>query len=250
MKAALVVHRVSPDVEANLQSILDAAHAAADAGADLVLFAEAVLTGLINNDDPGHDLPLGQPVPGPFTDALAQVARRRRICLGAGLLERAGDSLYDAAVLLGPAGEVALHYRRVHPGWHGPSADPAVYAQGTALSQARTALGSFTFLLCGDLFDDALVAGVQALSVDWLLYPLARDCAGGPCDQEWWDHEVEAAYVPRVQRAGVTTLMVNYLADPSLTDDCCFGGAAVIAADGAVVARLPVGCPGILEVTL
>jgi predicted amidohydrolase len=65
MKAALVVNRVLPDVDANLANILKAAHAAADEGADLVVFPEAALTGLINNDDPAHDLPLGQPIPGP-----------------------------------------------------------------------------------------------------------------------------------------------------------------------------------------
>ena len=58
MKAALAVNKVTRDVPANLAGMEQLAEEAADAGADLVLFPEAALTGLINNDDPAHDLPV------------------------------------------------------------------------------------------------------------------------------------------------------------------------------------------------
>ena len=64
MKAALAVNRVTTDTDANLKMITNMANEAADKQADLVVYAEAALTGLIN-DDPSHDLPLGQPIPGP-----------------------------------------------------------------------------------------------------------------------------------------------------------------------------------------
>lgn len=59
----------------------------------MVLFPEAALTGLINNDDPAHDLPLGEAIPGAATDALGAMARQRRIWLGIGVLEREGQRL-------------------------------------------------------------------------------------------------------------------------------------------------------------
>jgi len=105
MKAALIVHRVVHDVEANLRTILRGVDQASTAGADLVLFAEAALTGLVNNDHPRHDLPLGVEVPGPVTEQLASAAAAHGVWLGLGLLEREGTRLYDTALLITPLGE-------------------------------------------------------------------------------------------------------------------------------------------------
>jgi predicted amidohydrolase len=147
MKAALIIHRVVRDVGANLRTILRGIEEASAAGADLVLFAEATLTGLLNNDCPAHDLPLGSEVPGQLTTQLASAASTDWIWLGLGLLEREGQRLYDTALLWTPTGQLALHYRRMQPQWHGQHADPSVYRQGTELPAARTPLGEEGMLL-------------------------------------------------------------------------------------------------------
>jgi len=244
MKAALAVHRLTHDLDADLASILAMANQAAEAGADLVLFPEAALTGLINNDDPSHDLPLGQPIPGPITDALAALAHKRHLYLALGLLEREGQTLYDSAVLLTPQGDIGLKYRRLQPQWHGKNADPAVYRQGQQLEKVETPLGSFAFLICGDLFADDVVARLRDLRPDWLLFPFAR-CFDEDCrHQERWEREEKQQYLDRVRLAGVTTLMSNCLADVSLGGS--FGGAMVVRPDGTIAASLPLGCPGLL----
>lgn len=245
MRAALVVLPVTADITANQSTMVRYIHAAADAGADLVLFPEGALTGLINNDSPAHDLPLGQPVPGPLTAALAGLARERRIWVGTGLLERAAGRLYDTAVLVTPGGEIALKYHRIHSGWHGPKADPAVYGWGTDVPVLETPFGRLAFLLCGDLFQEELVQRIRNLAPDWLLYPLARAFDDNSWSQERWDREAEPEYCAQVRKIGVATLLVNYL-DRGLPDDHCFGGAAIIAAEGTVVARLPLGQEGML----
>jgi len=249
VKAALVVHRVLEDIDSNLATIVRMIGEAANSGADLVLLAEAALTGLINDDDPAHDLPLAQPIPGPVTDKLAQLARDLRIWLATGLLERAEGKLYDTAVLLSPDGEVSLKYRRIQPQWHGRSADPAVYCQGTGLRKVETPWGSFAFLICGDLFDDAIVARAKALRPDLVLFPFARCFDDGTHDQERWDTEEEPAYVDRVRSLGATTLMTNYLADRDLMGGA-FGGAMAVAGDGIVMDSLPLGQAGILLIDL
>lgn len=246
MKTALIVPRLYPDPAANLAALLRLCRQAADAGADLALMPEAALTSLSNNDDPAHDLPLGQPIPGPATAALTQVARQRHIWLALGLLERVGGRLYDAAVLLSPDGDIPLHYRRIHPGWHGPHADPTVYGHGAGLPAAETPWGRMAFLICGDLFDDGLVRRVRALAPDWLLYPFARDYVGETPVQTWWDREEKAAYLEQVRRVGVTTLMVNYWAGEGLPDDTSFGGAMVVSGDGGVCCEMPLEQEGIL----
>jgi len=249
MRAALVVHRVLPEIGANLVAILNMANEAADGGADLVVFAEAALTGLINNDDPSHDLPLGQVIPGPVTDALAGLARERCIWLAIGLLEREGGRLYDTAVLFTLDGGIGLKYRRIQPQWHGTDADPSVYCQGTELSKVETPGGDFAFLICGDLFDDELVQRMRDLQPHRLLFPFARCFDDGSYDQERWDREEKPEYVQRVTLAGTTTLMANTLAGREL-DRGSFGGAMVVSKDGAVVDSLPLGRVGTLLVDL
>lgn len=248
MKAALVVNHVLPDIDANLATILNMANEAAEAGAVLVVFPEAALTGLINNDEPSHDLPLGQPIPGPVTNVLARLAREQHIWLAIGLLERESDKLYDSAVLLTPDGEIGLKHRRIHPKWHGRDADPSVYCQGTELSKVETPLGTFAFLICGDLFDDELIQRIRILRPDWLLHPIARCFLDGSYNQERWDREEKPEYAKRVKQAGVTTLMTNYLTDKDF--DGYFGGAMVVSSNGAVVDSFPLGKVGILMVDL
>lgn len=248
MKAALAVNPVVTDIDANLRAISNMVNEAADDHADLVVFGEAALTGLINNDNPSHDLPLGQPIPGPVINVLLALARKRHVWLAIGILEREGHTLYDSAVLLTPSGEVGLKYRRIQPQWHGRSADPLVYRQGTKLSKVETSFGSFMFLICGDLWDDELVQRARNLRPDWLLYPFLNSLVG-----ERWEKELKPSYAQRVKLIGATTLITSYLADlPPKDMDLggAVGGAIVVSRDGIVVDNLPPGRTGILLVDL
>jgi len=249
MKAALVVNCVLPDVDANLAAVLNMTKDAADCGADLVVFPEAALTGLINNDDPSHDLPLGQTIPGPVTDMLAGQARERRVWLAIGILEREGERLYDSAVLFTPDGEIGLKYRGITPHWHGRTANSRIYGQSIDLSKVETSLGAFAFLICGDLFDDELIQRVRDLHPDWLLLPFGRCFDDGSYDQERWDSEEKAVYMGRAKLTGSTTLMTNYFADKNLRGGG-FGGAVIVSKDGSVLGSFPLGKVGILSIDL
>lgn len=249
MIAALVVNRVTEDVEANLAAMLLHVDEAAAAGADLVLFPEAAATGLVNNDDPAHDLPLGQRVPGPRTEALAARARRHGLYVALGLLEREGDRLYHSAVLLDPRGGIALRYRRIQPQWHGRAADPFVYRQGSDVAVCGTPLGSFCFLICGDLFDDAIVARVRQQGPDWVLFPFARCFPTGADDERLWREGERQVYAERAVATGATVLMANYCAGPELAGGA-FGGAMVVSPQGMVVAERPLHSPGLLVARL
>jgi N-carbamoylputrescine amidase len=246
MKVALVVNRVLADVDANLAAILSMANEATSAGAELVVFPEAALTGLVNNDNPAHDLAFGQPIPGTITTRLSELASERGVWLAIGLLEREDNRLYDSGVLLAPDGEIVLRYRRIHPGWHGPQAERSVYCHGTELPAAETSSGTFAFLICGDLFDDELVQRIRTLAPDWLLFPFARAFDDKSDSQERWEREEKPAYAQRVKLVGVTTLMTNYLGDKALHDDNSFGGAMVVSGEGNVIASFPLGKVGML----
>jgi len=249
VKVALVVNRVTTDININLSSVINAAHESANAGARLIIYPEAAITGLINNDDPAHDLPLGQPIPGPSTNALAKITKKRSIYLAIGILEMEGNKLYDSAVLFSPNGEIALKYRRINPQWHGRKADPNVYCQGNELKKVKTALGTFLFLICGDLFEDSLIAQFSKLKPDWLLFPFARCFNNGSYNQNLWDKAVKSEYLARARLAKTTTFMVNYIADIEV-DGGSFGGAMAVSEKGEIIKEFPLGKSGILYVDL
>lgn len=249
MRVALAVNRVTEDIDANMASILKMASEAAEDGADLVLFPEAALTGLINDDDPDRDLSLGVEIPGPVTEALAGKTLEHGIWLAIGLLEREGSCLYDSAILLSPEGNIVLKHRRIQPQWHARDADPSVYRQGTELSKVETPLGSLAFMICGELFDDGLVSRVRELKPAWLLFPFARCFGDFSWDQQRWDKEELPEYVERVRLVGITAFMVNYLAG-SIMNGGSFGGAMVVSGEGKVIASLPLGESGVLLVDI
>ncbi len=247
MKAALCIVRVTEDVEANFRHIVDAILECPD-DTDLVLFPESSITGLINNDDPSHDLPIGQPIPGEYTHILSEIAIERNMHIGIGMLEREGKKLYDSAILITPGGDIALKYRRMTHGWHGKKADPKVYCKGNELKKARTTLGTFAFLICGDLFSDELIAQIQGSRPDWILFPFARCFEDGNYDQKRWEEE-RRYYIERVKLAGSTTLMVNYLAGKGSNCEN-FGGAMVVSPMGEIIAEMPIGKEGELYVEI
>jgi predicted amidohydrolase len=253
MKAALAVHRVVADPLTNLQAIVDLSERAAAGGANLVVFSETAITGFIGTDDPAHDRALAQPVPGPATARLSAVAVSHALWLAFGLYERrlatGQDRLYDAAVLLGPDGAIHLHYRRLTPQWHWPAADPAIYRQGRDLPVAATPFGRCAFLLCGDLFDAAVLDRLRRRRADLLLVPFARRFDSEVADATEWAQVEQFQYARQVACAGVTTLLVNYLADSPATGGC-FGGALAVGRDGAIAASLPPGQEGLLVVDL
>jgi predicted amidohydrolase len=245
MKVALAVNSPGLDLQSNIAEIVSMAEGSAASGAQLVLFPEAATTGLINNDDPAHDLPLGEAIPGPTTAALAAVARCHGLWLGIGLLEREDNRLFDSAVLIDSSGSVVLTYRRNQPQWHGRNADPDIYCQGDTIPKLDTPWGGVSFLICGDLFDDEIVDRARALRPDLLLFPFARNFPGGVIDQERWDREEVPEYAGRAKLIGCTALMANYLGDTE-ADEASFGGAMVVSQDGEVTASLPLGRKDVL----
>jgi len=86
MNVSLVVHRVGADTAKNIEQMDLAVTQSAKAVAHLVLFSEAATTGLILNNDPRHDLMLGEPVPGPATSHFADLAKSSRIHIAFGIL--------------------------------------------------------------------------------------------------------------------------------------------------------------------
>ena len=96
----------------NLDKMLNHLESAAGQGARLVIFPECALPGYCF-DSREEALPYAEQIPGPAVESLGQACRRLDVFAVMGMLERAGDRLFNAAVLVGPQGLIGS-YRKVH----------------------------------------------------------------------------------------------------------------------------------------
>jgi predicted amidohydrolase len=96
----------------NLQKIIAGLESAARAGAGIVVFPECALSGYCyaSREEAGA---VAEPVPGPSSEKLWAAAKRFDCTAVVGMLEREGDRLFNAAVVVTPQG-IAGTYRKLH----------------------------------------------------------------------------------------------------------------------------------------
>src|SRR3954467_12249586 len=98
--------------ERNLEACLARLEEAAAAGAHLLVLPECAIPGYMF--DSGEEaMPYAEEIPGPATETLERDAARLGPYVVCGLLERDGDALRNAAVLVGPEGLIGT-YRKTH----------------------------------------------------------------------------------------------------------------------------------------
>ncbi len=100
------------DKEHNLTQILNRLEEAAGAGAKLAVFPECALSGygFVSREEAA---PMAEEVPGPSTERILAAARALDCTVVVGLLERAGDRIYNAAAVVTPQGILGT-YRKLH----------------------------------------------------------------------------------------------------------------------------------------
>jgi len=95
---------------------------------------------------------LAEPIPGAHADRLCEAARKHDIYVTAGLVERDGEKLFNAAVLIVPDGEMLIKYRKINE----LSIAHDLYSVGDRLGIAETELGTIGLNICADNFGNSL----------------------------------------------------------------------------------------------
>lgn len=146
VRLALAQLQVLPgDAEGNLRRAEDAIRSARGAGAQVVLLPEALDFGWTHPSA----LDGAGPVPGGASfRRLSEAAAREGIHVCAGLVERCGPRLLNAAVLLDDAGQLLLHHRKLHE----LDVGRAIYATGDRLGVVSTRWGCWGLMICADAF--------------------------------------------------------------------------------------------------
>ena len=111
--ACLQTHPRVGDKASNVAASLASIERAAALGARLIVLPELANSGYVFTTR-AEAFALAEEVPdGPTCQAWMAAAARLDVTLVAGIAERQGDALYNAAVVIGPAGYIGT-FRKVH----------------------------------------------------------------------------------------------------------------------------------------
>ena len=171
----LVQMRMGPDPEANFASAIRHIREASRLGANIVCLPELFRAQYFCQREDLRLFDLAEPIPGPSTSALGEVAREARVVIVASLFERRAPGLYhNTAVTLGLDGNIASVYRKMHI----PD-DPLYYEKyyfapgDLGFRAVDTAFGRVGTLVCWDQWypEGARLTALQGAEV--LFYPTA-----------------------------------------------------------------------------
>jgi N-carbamoylputrescine amidase len=163
-----LVQRLSPpfEADANRAASVRAIGEAFDGGADIVVLPELAVPGYAL--DPHRLREVAEPLDGPTVSAWVDAAGNGGLVAG-GLCERAGDDIFNTAVLVGADG-VLLHYRKLHLF----GGEKLVFAPGDlGLPVADTACGRLGLCVCYDLRFVEVVRVLALRDVDMVVVPTA-----------------------------------------------------------------------------
>ncbi|MCC6472732.1 MAG: acyltransferase [Burkholderiales bacterium] len=111
-RVALAQFSGNIDKEKNLDKALGLACEAARNGAKLICFPELCTTVYMPFENDARHFASAEEVPGPAVNRMARVARETGTVVVFPLFERAADGYYNAAVVLGPEGQIIGKYRK------------------------------------------------------------------------------------------------------------------------------------------
>ncbi len=174
-KVGLVQMRMGADPDANLDSAVRHIREAARLGANVICLPELFRAQYFCQREDIRLFDLAEPIPGPSSERLAEVAREARAVIIASLFERRAPGLYhNTAVTLNVDGSIASIYRKMHI----PD-DPLYYEKfyftpgDLGFRAADTAFGRIGTLVCWDQWypEGARLTALQGAEV--LFYPTA-----------------------------------------------------------------------------
>ncbi|HCE69079.1 MAG: acyltransferase [Geobacteraceae bacterium GWC2_55_20] len=175
LKAAMIQQSCGNDRDSNLEKSCGMIREAAASGAKLVVLQE-LHTGPYFCQIENPDLfDLAEPIPGPSTANLGQLARELGIVIVASLFERRAPGLYhNTAVVLEKDGSIAGTYRKMHipddPGFY----EKFYFTPGDlGFTPIETSVGKLGVLVCWDQWYPEAARLMALAGADLLIYPTA-----------------------------------------------------------------------------
>jgi N-carbamoylputrescine amidase len=233
---ALVQMRCDADRDANLASAARLVGEAARRAANVVVLPELFLGPYFcQRSDDRSAFDRAEPIPGPTTEALADLARRQRVVLvGGSLFERGADGrFYNTAVVHDANGRLLGVYRKTHIPEDNLYHEQHYFAPGdTGIRVFDTTAGKIAPLICYDQWYPEAARIATLAGAEIIVYPTAigvidttvEQNITGDWEQMWRSAQVGHAavnnvFVAAVNRVGreghITFWGGSFIADPS-----------------------------------
>jgi predicted amidohydrolase len=224
----------------NMENAITAIDVSQRGGADMVLLPEALPLGWTQPSAREE----AEPVPdGEWCRALCSAAKRNKVWVCSGVIERDQDRIFNSAVLISSEGEIALVHRKIN------ELDIAheLYAQGDRLSVVDTPFGRIGVMICADAFakDQAISRALGMMGAQVILSPCSwvvpadHDHQREPYGQLWLDNYQPVAREFGLWIAGVSN--VGPITDGPWNGRKCIGCSLVIGPKGEIAYRAPYG---------
>ncbi len=175
VRVALIQHADQGDAPSNLDLIAHETAAAVRNGAQLILLQELHNGAYFCQTEDPAQFDRAEPIPGPSTERLGELARVHGVVVVGSLFERRAPGLYhNTAVVLERDGSLAGRYRKMHipddPGFH----EKFYFTPGDlGFAPIDTSLGRLGVLVCWDQWYPEAARLMALAGAEMLLYPTA-----------------------------------------------------------------------------
>ena len=220
------------DAAAGLAALAAPLRAAGAVGAAALVVPEVWLPGY----NAGNVAAMAQPRGGDWHRALAAQCRAAGAGLVLGYAERDGDRVFNSAVVFGPDGAEAGHYRKIQ--LFGPR-EKSLYVPGDAYGLFDLGTLRAGLLICYDVEFDAHVAALAARGAQAVLVPTANMMP--------FTHVGRRTVPAQAANHGVSIVYANYCGAEG--DLAYVGGSVIVGPHGEVLAQAGAG-PALLVADL
>jgi formamidase len=145
---------------------------------DMLVFPELTLDGL-SAFMPGEKASEAQPIPGPLTDQLCNLAKSVKKWLVPGSMsERDGMDVYNTAIVISPQGEIVTRYRKIFP-WR----PHEICRSGDTFTVFDVpGVGRFGLCICYDLWFPEVARTLSWMGAEVILQPSATQTSDRPLE--------------------------------------------------------------------
>lgn len=198
LKTAVVAMTCSIEKDDNIQSIKRYIQEIVDSIRDieLIVFGETILGYYYNESDPnGYQNVIGEEIPGPTTEMIAEMTRNYTINVIIGMAEKKGDKLYNSLVFIDSTGSIktisqkeTLINKDISSGYSPGVSGKTIIIKGIKLG----------LIICSDNTSQTLVDRLIDSDVDIVIH----SAAGGGEDIQRIYARIVNAWVVQANRVG------------------------------------------------
>jgi N-carbamoylputrescine amidase len=214
MNIALIQQSCTKDKSQNIKRGLHAAREAAESGADVICFAELAFEPFYPQySDPADPVTKAEPIPGPITEAFAEVAAEYEVVIVLNLYERDDDKAYDSSPVINTDGSIMGTTRMIHITDYACFHEKQYYAPGnTGAPVYDTPFGKIGVAICYDRHYPEYMRALALQGAEVVFIPQAGAVG------EWPEGLYEAELRTAAFQNGYFTALCNRLGEePKIT---------------------------------